>query len=640
MNEKIPFLFFLLLINLCIQAQICTGSLGDPVVNVTFGTGSNPGNPLSRFVSNYNYTSVACPQDGFYTIVNSTTACHSNTWHSAAEDHTPNDVNGYMMIVNASFNPGDFYLDTVRSLCPNTTYEFATWIMNVLKPSACFNNGKQPNLSFNIETVTGTKLGSYNTGDIAQVFSGAWKQYGLFFTTPPGVQNVVLRLTNNAPGGCGNDLMLDDITFRPCGPQVNAAILFNGSTTLVDVCQDDTRPFTMSASLSQGYINPAYQWQIGTDSTTFTDIIGARTTTYTRFATGPGKYYYRLSVAEAGNISSAFCRVASNVLAISVNNKPAIQASVNTPVCEGGPLSLSAKNGSVYSWTGPDGFRSTLPSPQTIATLNKTGMYHVNVSTASGCTNNDSVFVRVFPGAILEAGSDQTICEGNSILLQATDASSYQWNPGKGLSSTTIRNPIASPADSTLFTLTIIDKNGCAKTDSLRINVLKRPVAVAGTEIQIFEGQSATLNGTVKGTNISYFWTPLSFMTNSSRLNPTVTPPDNTTYTLHAVSNAGCGNAQDEVFVRVFKKVVVPNAFSPNNDGINDEWNIEALSTYNESAISVFNRYGTQVYQSKGYSRKWNGRYNGNPLPWGTYYYIIDLKNGMPVLSGWVLIVK
>lgn len=640
MNLKIFILFFPLFASLIIQAQVCTGSLGDPVVNVTFGTGANPGNALSSTISNYNYTVLACPQDGFYTIANSTANCNSNTWHTLAADHTPNDVNGYMMLVNASFNPGDFYVDTVRDLCPNTTYEFAAWILNVLKTTACNGVGKQPNLSFKIETASRVVLGSYDTGDIPPTASGEWKQYGLFFTTPAAVTKIVLRLTNNAAGGCGNDLILDDITFRPCGPTVRSTINFNGSSTSVNVCQDDMTSFNMSASVTNGYANPAFQWQLSRDSVTYTDIPGATTVTYTRNATGSGRYYYRLSVVEAGNISSVSCRVASNVLVVTVSQNPVIQASVNNPVCEEGTLALTANGGTVFNWTGPNGFSSAVSNPQMIASLNKTGKYYVNVTTQNGCKNNDSVFVQVFPKAVVDAGEDQTICEGNSALLSASSAYTYLWAPVTGLSSVTIGNPLAAPRDSTVYSLTIKDINGCTRTDTLRVNVLKRPVAIAGTEVRIFEGQSVTLNGIVKGTAVNFFWTPLTFITNGNVLNPIVNPKDNTTYTLHAVSSVGCGTAEDNVFVRVYKKVIVPNAFSPNGDGMNDEWVIDALTTYSESSISVFNRYGSMVFQSKGYSKRWDGKYNGKPLPLGTYYYTIDLKNGMPLISGWVLIVR
>ena len=112
------------------------GSLGDPLINITFGAGANPGPPLTAATTGYQYLAADCPNDGFYTVRNNTINCFSNSWHSLRADHT-GDPNGYFMLVNASIQPSVFYLDTVKGLCTNTTYEFAAWIANVLKSTAC-----------------------------------------------------------------------------------------------------------------------------------------------------------------------------------------------------------------------------------------------------------------------------------------------------------------------------------------------------------------------------------------------------------------------------------------------------------------------------------------------------------------------
>ena len=110
-----------------VQAQLCTGSLGDPAVNITFGNGSGDNTGYSP-TNAYTFTNSTCPQDGFYTIATQTSNCFGNTWHTIPTDHTGG---GAFMLVNASFEPGDFFVSTVSDLCPNTTYEFASWIMNV-----------------------------------------------------------------------------------------------------------------------------------------------------------------------------------------------------------------------------------------------------------------------------------------------------------------------------------------------------------------------------------------------------------------------------------------------------------------------------------------------------------------------------
>lgn len=84
----------------------------------------------------------------------------------------------------------------------------------------------------------------------------------------------------------------------------------------------------------------------------------------------------------------------------------------------------------------------------------------------------------------------------------------------------------------------------------------------------------------------------------------------------------------------------IPNAFTPNADGINDTWHIQFLDNYQNCTVSVFNRLGQRVYFSNGYGIAWDGNYNGQALPAGTYYYVIDLKNINKALSGYVLLVR
>jgi len=86
---------------------------------------------------------------------------------------------------------------------------------------------------------------------------------------------------------------------------------------------------------------------------------------------------------------------------------------------------------------------------------------------------------------------------------------------------------------------------------------------------------------------------------------------------------------------------VVPNAFSPNGDGINDKWDITNLKDYPNCVVEVYNRYGQVVYRSfGGYQNPWDGTHNGSPLPVGTYYYIIEPKSGFPRTTGFVVMVK
>lgn len=626
------------------MAQLCSGSLGDPVVNINFGSGSNPlGPPLNYNVTNYTYTGLACPADGSYVITNVTSGCFNGTWHQVFEDHTPGDQNGYMMLVNASFNPGVFYLDTVRNLCGGTTYEFSAWLMNVLRPFACMGNGNKPNISFSIETTKGTVIQSYNTGDIPNISSPQWNQYGFYFTMPTSFNEVVLRMVNNAPGGCGNDLALDDITFRPCGPKLQAAFVnVTASNDTVDYCITDKKNITINGNLQSGYNNPVIQWQESTDSAkTWRDIPGVTGTTYNKTYTTAGRFQYRMTAAEMGNLGLSECRIASNILTINIDAIPVPMATSSSPVCVDAPLKLVAKSGHFYSWTGPNGFTSSEANPViTTASLANAGEYYVLVSTRGGCSNTDSTKVLIIAAPPVDAGPNTTICDGQQAQLHASGGILYRWEAATSLSDTVIYNPVAKPAATTTYYVNVENAFLCWATDSVTITVLKSPLADAGPDQKIMEGEMAQLTGKAGGDVGSFFWSPPQFIDNNKITTPAVNPPRDITYTFHVVATNGCPDATDDVFVRVLNKIAVPNAFSPNGDGINDVWNISMLNTYPESETNVFNRYGQIVFHSQGYPKPWDGRYNGNPVPVGTYYYTINRKNGLPVMSGWLLVVR
>jgi gliding motility-associated-like protein len=619
-------------------AQLCRGSLGDPVVNITFGSGANPGPSLGNS-TNYTYFTNDCPSDGYYTIARSTGSCFGGTWHTLSQDHTPGDNNGYMMVVNASYNPGDFFVKTVDGLCPNTTYEFAAWLYNLLLPSACKGQGIKPNITFSIETTSGTVLQTYSTGDIGE--STGWLQYGFYFSTTVGISSVVLRMTNNAPGGCGNDLLLDDITFRACGPLVSAMI--NGSFDSVDVCTGDESVFTMQANVSDGYAAPVYQWQVSADNgISFTNIDGANGMVYVRPPTHiPGKYLYRMAVSQQQNSGISSCSIFSNVVAVAVNTYPVIQAA-SSGRCTGDTLQLLAKDGATFLWTGPMNFSSTdqNPSIPMAETINN-GIYYVTATSTKGCISEDSIIVTLVKSPTVNAGNDTEICEGNSIQLYSTasnNVTTYQWSPSAGLSGTAIPNPLASPSQTTLYLLTVSDQH-CNASDSILIKVNKRPTADAGPDNVIIKGHTATLNGAAGGTDVSYLWTPRVNITGTTSLTPVAMPATTQFYTLNVFSNKGCGSATDQTLVKVYQQLYIPNAFTPNGDGLNDTWEIETLQAYPGAEVKVYNRFGQIVFDNQGSNIGWDGRFRGEPLPAGVFVYVIDLKNKMPAIKGTVTLI-
>ncbi|MDX2048707.1 MAG: gliding motility-associated C-terminal domain-containing protein [Chitinophagaceae bacterium] len=373
-----------------VHAQLCNGSLGDPAVNITFGSGLG-GNTGYTPTNAYSYIASSCPNDGYYTITNSTTGCFGNSWHTVNSDHTGG---GAFMLVNASFTPGDFFVATVTDLCPNTSYEFAAWIMNVLN-----RNGIRPDITFRIETPAGIVLQQFSTGEIMESAQPRWQQYGFYFTTPVNNPVIVLRMTNNAPGGLGNDLALDDITFRPCGPIITSSI--TGSSDTVDICEGNTSFYNFTSDVSSAYQMPAFQWQLSTDSgKTWNDIMGANAIDYLRQPTGPGTYWYRMAVTEQNAVNIKSCRIASNYVVINVHANPFVNAGPDRIVFAGDSITLEGKvtgEDPVYYWDPPDYLNNnTIESP--VATPPKDIAYTLYAESAFGCKSQDNVQVKVVAG--------------------------------------------------------------------------------------------------------------------------------------------------------------------------------------------------------------------------------------------------
>ncbi len=210
---------------------------------------------------------------------------------------------------------------------------------------------------------------------------------------------------------------------------------------------------------------------------------------------------------------------------------------------------------------------------------------------------------------------------------------------GKGIAANGLFNPAKAGPGTDSITYTVTAGNGCSASLTKAIMVYPTPVITAGADKYLLEGGFIDMDAKASGNNLSYLWTPPDFLNNTGILTPRVTTPRDITYALMVTSADGC-RATDEVLVKVLKKIKVPNAFSPNGDGINDVWAIQYLDSYPGCTVDVFNRYGQQVFHSSGYATPWDGRVNGQPLPVGTYYWIINPKNGRTQENGSITIIR
>jgi gliding motility-associated-like protein len=210
---------------------------------------------------------------------------------------------------------------------------------------------------------------------------------------------------------------------------------------------------------------------------------------------------------------------------------------------------------------------------------------------------------------------------------------------GTGVNSSGLFDPgIARPGNYTIR-YTFNAANGCTAFKEESIQVDATPRVDAGPDRTVLEGGFIIINGSSTGSGLRINWIPPAGLDNPATLTPMATPKEDTRYTLQVTTGQGC-SASDEVFVKVLLKPVIPNTFTPNGDGYNDVWEIRSLDSYPGCIIEVYNTAGSLVYRSVGYNKPWDGAWNGKQLPAGTYYYVIDPKNGRSKIAGYVTIFK
>ncbi len=212
--KKLLFLLLILPFSFQPKAQPANCTFKQPVITIHFGTG-NVGE-VNTVPSNYSRVISSCPTDGHYTYTSYTSDCFRGDWLTLPEDHTPGDVSGNMMLVNASPFSGKFLTTTINGLKSGTTYEFAVWLMNVCKPTDKCPFPLLPRITIQMQTPAGKIVAHFGTGKLVRHEAPHWTQYRALFTTPPSKTPLTLTMIDEAPGGCGNDFAVDDITFREC----------------------------------------------------------------------------------------------------------------------------------------------------------------------------------------------------------------------------------------------------------------------------------------------------------------------------------------------------------------------------------------------------------------------------------------
>ena len=280
------------------------------------------------------------------------------------------------------------------------------------------------------------------------------------------------------------------------------------------------------------------------------------------------------------------------------------------------------------------------------------GPYNVNlqVTSGNGCVYDTTIVLNSIhpqPKADFKTSkpsvciADDVTFIDNSLGMDGT-VTGWTWDFGDGTKAFVNPAPhLYVSIDTFKVSLYITNSIGCNSDTLIKpFTVYPYPVVDAGPDRFILEGGSIVLQPVVTGNDLQFLWTPNLNMADNRLEKPTVNKPlDDITYKLTVTGRGGCAQS-DIMFVKLLRFPKIPNTFTPNNDGINDTWRIDYLNTYPNNRVQVFTRTGQLVFESHGYNSPWDGTIKGKPLPFDTYYYIIEPGNGRDPITGYVTIIK
>ena len=445
-----------------------------------------------------------------------------------------------------------------------------------------------------------------------------------------------------------------------CGSMVSDTIVIRPISFTFNIGNDTARCNNDSITLTAppGFINYSWQPAYGTNTDTghTINVSPAHDTSY---------------IAVAEKVPGCFV---SDTIHIAVYESPSIHLGNDTNLCSGQSLLLDAGNGFItYLWnTGSTSEKITVTqkgnyiikategngciSRDTLQVLNITPLpqftlgndtalcngkvytFHFALNDASylwndgstagdytitlpgtywlqvtqgGCAAGDTLTVYYKNSPSVNLGPDTTLCESSSYVLYAYNANaSYMWQDGSSLPQLTV-------VTQGVYQVTV-NLDGCTAADTVNINYLPKPFFTLGNDTVLCQGTTIALQPHINVAS-QYFW------------------QDGTTQSYYVIKETGvytltatniCGSATDNIIVKPgLCNIILPNTFTPNNDGLNDVFRIKYPFSVKSFALSVFNRFGQQIFGTTDINKGWDGSYKGIPQPVGTYVWLIQLTD-------------
>ncbi len=612
------------------NSPVCSGGQlilsAPPIAGTTYFI-ENPGTGLGGG----QYSSTA--------VFNNVTDAYAGTWIAVATNLNgcTSDTSSTVVVINPTFNPTVTITSTATNICAGTQVSFAAtaidagnspiyqWLLNGNKVGTNSATYSSSSLADNdavscVLTATGPCVGKPGTSNTIVI--------NVTVPTTPTF-NAIGPLCQNSTAPALPPISKEGIAGIWSPAIINTSTL--GTTTYIFTpISNCTTPASLNITI------------VGSITPTFPTIAGS----YCQNATAPalpstskegiaGTWSpASINTSTLGTSTYIFTPVSGCSTPVSINIT--IVAGILPTFDAIGPLCQNSTAPALPP-TSKEGIAGTW-SPATINTSAPgTSTYIFTPSSVSNCSSPASLNITIVTSI---TATFPTIAAS---YCQNEKAPALPSTSKEGINGTWSPSSInTSNAGSASYTFTPA-AGQCAISSQLTIVVSPLPVLNMGPDTTIAAGASTTLNVIVTGNIVTYQWTPTSGLSDPTIKDPVASPSSTTVYTLDVTDDNNCetsGTIKITVAGGGSSKISVPNAFSPNGDGINDTWVITGLSSFPGATVDVFNRYGQLVFHSENYNKAWDGTYNGNPLPVGTYYYIIEPRNNEKKMAGSVTIFK
>lgn len=510
----------------------------------------------------------------------------------ACTDHTSGG--GNMLLVNGSPELNKVVWRQTVAVTPNTNYAFSVWIQSL---SAA--NPAQLRFSINGHIIS------------TPIIAGPTCSWNQFFTSwnSGDATSALISVVNHNTIAAGNDFAIDDISFAPSRiirdsvriDTETPAITVSGNTR---ICKEDETQLTAAGAASYSWV-PA----TGLDNTSVANPLASPQVSTVYTVTG----------------TTTLGCTATEQVTVNVLTLPVVTITADTTICKNTSVQLQASGGVVYEWSPATSLSNTsIPDPVASPGLQPT-RYVVIVTDADNCSNTGSVDVSIRPDPVFTVTASSTICQKDTMLLTAGGGHLYQWSPANYLETPAEAETGAYPPVATDYYVIITD-TVCHETASLSTRISVNPLPQLQVEksndIDCIRG-SSQLN--VTGAS-AYSWTPSASLSNAAAANPVATPPVPTMYIVKGTDRNNCSN-YDSVKVDVITDAegmyLMPTAFSPNADGLNDCYGIKWWGLITSIDFSIYNRWGEKVFHTNRPGGCWDGRYKGQAQAGGVYVYQI-----------------